>query len=66
MAQFIIEPCFFEETGALGPFTVTFTGQCYECLLRNHVIQALQQREYVDRIIFKQDGAPPNIANPVK
>ncbi|GBN75379.1 hypothetical protein AVEN_8064-1 [Araneus ventricosus] len=65
-ASFIIGPYFFEETGALGPVTVTVTGQRYECLLRNHVIPTLQQRGCVDRIIFMQDGAPPHIANPVK
>ncbi|GBM66465.1 hypothetical protein AVEN_146293-1 [Araneus ventricosus] len=64
--SFIIGPYFFEETGALGPVTVTVTDQLYECLLRNHVIPALKQRGYVDRIIFMQDGAPPHIGNPVK
>ncbi|GBL94545.1 hypothetical protein AVEN_235631-1 [Araneus ventricosus] len=63
-ASYIIGPYCFKETGALGPVTVT--GQRYECLLRNHVIPALQQRGCVDRIIFMQDGAPPQIANPVK
>ncbi|GBN58893.1 hypothetical protein AVEN_84747-1 [Araneus ventricosus] len=65
-ASFIMGPYFFEETGALDPVTITVTGQRYECLLRNHVIPALQQLGYVDRIIFMQDGAPPHIANPVK
>lgn len=65
-ASFIIGPYFFEETGALGPVTVTVTGQRYACLLRNHVIPVLQQRGCVDGIIFMQDGAPPHIANPVK
>ena len=57
---------FFEETCALGPLTVTAIGQSYECLLRNHVILALQQCECVDRIIFMHDDALPHIANPVK
>ena len=65
-ASFIIEPFFFEETCALGLFTITITGQRYECLLRNHIITALQQRGYVDQISFMQDGAPPHIANLVK
>ena len=56
-ALFIIGPYFFEETGALGSVTVTVTGQRYECLLRNHDIPALQQRGWVDRIIFMQEGA---------
>ena len=46
--------------------TVTVTGQCYECLLHNHIISDLQQRECMDRIIFMQVGVSPNIANPVK
>ncbi|GFU74330.1 uncharacterized protein TNCV_2445051 [Trichonephila clavipes] len=41
-ASFIIVPYFFEETGTFGPFTVTGTGQRYECLLRNYVIPDLQ------------------------
>ena len=57
---------FFEETGVLGPVTVTFIGQRYECLLRNHVIPALQQRGCVDRIIFMKEGAFSHIANSVK
>lgn len=65
-ASFMIGPYFFEETGALGPVTVTVNGQRYESLLRNDVIPALQQRECVDSIIFMQDGAPPHIANRVK
>lgn len=65
-ASFIIGPYFFEETGASGPVTCTVTGKRYECLLRNHVIPALQQRGCVDEVIFMQDGAPPHIANPVK
>ncbi|GFT87237.1 uncharacterized protein TNCV_2310331 [Trichonephila clavipes] len=42
----------FDEIGAFGPFTVTISGQCYECLLRNHVIPGLQQLGCVDGIIF--------------
>ncbi|GFU87170.1 uncharacterized protein TNCV_1113801 [Trichonephila clavipes] len=64
MTSFIIGPYFFEETGSLGPVTVT--GQRYECLLRDYVIPDLQQRGFVDGIIFKQDGALSHIANPVK
>ena len=66
MASFITEPYFFEEKGALGPIIVIVTGQCYECLLHNHTVLALQQLGCVDWIIFMQDGASLHIANPVK
>ena len=64
MASFVIGPCIFEETSALGPVTVT--GQRYECLLRNSVIPAFQQHGYVDRINFMHDNAPPHIGYLVK
>ena len=64
--SFIIGLYFFKETGALGPVTVTVTAQYYECLLRNHVIPALQQTGYVVQIIFIQNGALQHIGNPVK
>ena len=56
----------YEKTKALDPDTVNVTGQCYECFLRNRVVTALQQRGWVDQIIFVQDGAPPHSASPVK
>ena len=65
-ASFIIGPYFFEKADALGPVTITVTGQRYEYLLRNHNIPAFQHRGCVDWIIFVQDGAPPHIASPVK
>ncbi|GIY30363.1 uncharacterized protein CDAR_126121 [Caerostris darwini] len=34
-------------------------------LLRNQVIQTLQQHACQDRILFMQDGAPPALAKPV-
>ena len=52
--------------GAFSPVTATVTGQSFSCLLRNHVIPALQPRGCVDCIIFMQGGLPPLIANPVK
>ncbi|GBN43390.1 hypothetical protein AVEN_138006-1 [Araneus ventricosus] len=63
MAAFIVGPFFFEE---MGPVTYTVKGTCYESLLRNQLIPALQQRGCVDSTIFMQDGAPPHIATPVK
>ena len=60
---FIVGPFFFTPA---GPVTPTVTGKRYESLLRNHVLSALQQRQCVDRTILMQDGAPPNIATPVK
>ena len=58
--SFIIWLYFFEEKDALRPVVVIIPGQRYKCLL-NHVIQAPQQRGYVYRIIFMQDGATPHI-----
>ncbi|GBM24458.1 hypothetical protein AVEN_41104-1 [Araneus ventricosus] len=65
-AAFIVGPFFFEEIGPSGPVTCTGNGIRYECLLRNQLIPALQQRGYVDSTIFMQDGAPPHIATPMK
>ena len=66
-ASFIIGLYFLEETGALGPVTVTVTDDRHnESLLRIHVIPALQQRGWLDPIIFMQDSSPPHIVNPVK
>ncbi|PRD30774.1 UNVERIFIED_CONTAM: hypothetical protein NCL1_25383 [Trichonephila clavipes] len=58
-------PYFFEETGAVGPFTVSVFGQRFECHPCNYVILDVQLRGCVERIIFVQNGAPPHIANPV-
>ena len=57
---------FFVETGDFGNVTFTVTGQSYECILRNHVIPTIHQRECMDRSIFMQYGAHQHIANPVK
>ncbi|GBN20788.1 hypothetical protein AVEN_114359-1 [Araneus ventricosus] len=57
---------FFEEIGPSGPVTCTVNGTRYNSLLRNQLIPALQQRGCVDNTICMQDGAPPNIATPVK
>ncbi|GBM02659.1 hypothetical protein AVEN_258959-1 [Araneus ventricosus] len=57
---------FFEAIGLSGPVTCTVNGTRYEYLLRNQLIPALQQRGCVDSTIFMQDGAPLNIATPVK
>ena len=57
---------FFRGDGCLGPVTVTVTGQCYQCLLRNHVNSAFQQCGCRDLIIFIQDGALLHLANPMK
>ena len=54
---------FFQKTDALGLVTVTVIGQRFDCQLCNHVIPALQQRGYVDWIIFMQDDALPLIPN---
>ncbi|GFT00156.1 uncharacterized protein TNCV_462501 [Trichonephila clavipes] len=66
LVWFIIETYFFEEAIAFGAMAVTVTGQRYECFLRTHVIQDLQQRGFLDRIIFMQDDVSLHIANPVK
>ena len=52
--------------GALGPIAFTITGQRYVCHLRNHVFPALQQRGFVDRMLFMQEDAPMHIENIVK
>ncbi|GBM38563.1 hypothetical protein AVEN_71672-1 [Araneus ventricosus] len=65
-AAFIICPFFFEETGFSCPVTCAVNGTCYESLFRNQLIPALQQRGCADSTIFMQNGAPPNIATPVK
>ena len=63
---FIVGPFFLAEITPADPVTCTVTGKRYEALLRNHVLQALQQLQCVDRTIFMQDGAPPHIPTPVK
>ncbi|GBM21250.1 hypothetical protein AVEN_149842-1 [Araneus ventricosus] len=65
-AVFIVGPFFFAEIDPSGPVTCTVKGKCYESLLRNQLIPALQQRGCLDSTIFMQDGAPPHIATPVK
>ena len=57
---------FFKETGALSPVAVTVTGERYACILCNHVIPALQERGYMDRIFLMHNSIPPHIANLVK
>ena len=59
IGSFILGPYFFEETDALGPATVTITGQRHECLFFSHVIPALQQRGCVNRIILMRSSAYP-------
>ena len=50
----------------MGPVTCNVTSERYEALLRNPILLKLQQHQYVDRTIFKQDGAPSQIATVVK
>ncbi|GBM85857.1 hypothetical protein AVEN_192595-1 [Araneus ventricosus] len=66
MASFIIGPFCLEEIGPSGPITCKVNGTRYESLLRNQLIPALQQHGCVDSTIFMQDGAPPQIATPMK
>ncbi|GBL99571.1 hypothetical protein AVEN_68835-1 [Araneus ventricosus] len=65
-AAFIVGPFVLEEIGPSDTVPCTVNGTRYESLWRNQLIPALQQRECVDSTIFMQDGAPPNIATPVK
>ncbi|GBM93480.1 hypothetical protein AVEN_215363-1 [Araneus ventricosus] len=65
-ASFIVGPFVFEEIDRWGPVTCAIHGTRYESLLHNQLIPALQERGCVESTIFMQDGAPPNIATPVK
>lgn len=46
-AAFIVCPFFSEEITAAGPVACTITGKQFQELLRNHVLPALQQRQFV-------------------
>ncbi|GFW56981.1 uncharacterized protein TNCV_3472651 [Trichonephila clavipes] len=65
-ASFILGPYFFEELGDGGPVTCSITGQRYTSLLRNKIIPDLQAHQWLSRIIFMKDGAPPHITRYVK
>ncbi|GFS75026.1 uncharacterized protein TNCV_1396791 [Trichonephila clavipes] len=65
-ASFILGKYFFEEIGVGGPVTCYTTGQRNASLLRNKIIPDLQARQFLSRIIFMQDGAPPHIKLCVK
>ncbi|GFV39019.1 uncharacterized protein TNCV_965851 [Trichonephila clavipes] len=47
MAAFVIYPFFLEKIAPAGPVTCPVAAKCYEALLKNHVLLALQQRQCV-------------------
>ncbi|GFX83757.1 transposable element tc3 transposase [Trichonephila clavipes] len=51
----------FHLDGAGGPVTCSITGQRYASLLRNKIFPDLQAHQWLSRINFMQDGAPPHI-----
>ncbi|GFV49209.1 uncharacterized protein TNCV_237431 [Trichonephila clavipes] len=58
----VIEPFFFEEIVYSGFVTATVMGERYADMLQNRIIPSLADKHLLERMIFMQDGAPPNIA----
>ncbi|GFX75124.1 transposable element tc3 transposase [Trichonephila clavipes] len=56
----------FEEIGAGGPMTRSFTGRRYNVMLQTFVVPQLLQRRVLASTIFMQDGAPSHIHGSVK
>ncbi|GFX68111.1 hypothetical protein TNCV_4439341 [Trichonephila clavipes] len=64
--DFIVGPYFFETTTVSGPKLCNATGTSYGAMWREQLIPALQERYYLETMIFMLVGATPHIANPVK
>ncbi|GFU94939.1 uncharacterized protein TNCV_3976921 [Trichonephila clavipes] len=62
----VIGTFFFEEMRDSGFVTATVTGERYADTLQNCIIPSLADKYLLERTIFMQDGAPPQIARRVK
>ena len=65
-STFILVPFFFESITPRGPVRCIVTSASYENILKQHVITALQELNWVETTVFMSNGAQPHIGRKVQ